>query len=104
MDLFMRVRFPSLTLMNFTFLEIFIPILFGCSWPVSIYKSVKSRTTKGKSIIFLFINIAGYVIWITYKYFTNFNFVLYLYVINVLMVICDVVIYFINLHREKQLS
>ena len=34
-------------------LEAVMVICFGISWPLSIIKSVKSKSTKGKSLIFM---------------------------------------------------
>lgn len=48
-------------------LEALMILCFGISWPLSIYKSWKSRTAKGKSLTFeLFIWI-GYIFGITRK-------------------------------------
>lgn len=54
--------------MNITdLLEALMILCFGISWPLSIYKSWKSRTAKGKSLTFeLFIWI-GYIFGITRK-------------------------------------
>ena len=43
------------------FTEIAMLVLFGVSWPFNIAKSYKSRTAKGKSVIFEFIVIIGYL-------------------------------------------
>ena len=36
-------------------------ICFGLSWPLSVYKSAKSRTAKGKSLFFEVFIWTGYV-------------------------------------------
>ena len=43
------------------FTEIAMLVLFGLSWPFNIAKSYKSRTTKGKSLIFEICVIIGYL-------------------------------------------
>ncbi len=49
------------------FLEMSMLILFGLSWPISIAKTLRSKSVKGKSILFeLFIWI-GYVMGIFKK-------------------------------------
>ena len=71
-------------------------ICFGAAWPSSIYKSYTSRTSKGKSIAFLIIVLAGYVAGILHKFFYNFDPIIYLYIINALMVLADIFLYFRN--------
>mgnify|MGYP001580382687 FL=1 len=69
---------------------------FGAAWPVSIYKSYTSRTTAGKSVIFLIIVLIGYVAGILHKIFFNLDFVIWLYVINAVMVSIDILLYMRN--------
>jgi len=77
--------------------EMCMIVLFGASWPVSLYKSWKSRTNKGKSILFLFLIWVGYVCGITGKLLThNVNYVLVFYIINICMVSADIFFYFRN--------
>lgn len=81
---------------------------FGLSWPISVYKSIKSKTTKGKSVVFLFAIWIGYVSGITGKIVADvtdkapLNYVFALYIINFLIVSTDIVLYFINKKRELQ--
>ena len=42
--------------------EIGMLIAFGASWPFNISKSWSSRTAKGKSVVFEFIVVFGYII------------------------------------------
>jgi hypothetical protein len=76
--------------------EAMMLICFGAAWPSSIYKSYTSRTSRGKSIAFLIIVLAGYAAGILHKFFYNFDPVIYLYIINALMVLADIVLYFRN--------
>ncbi len=71
-------------------------LCFGAAWPSSIYKSYISRTSKGKSIVFLIIVLIGYFAGILHKIFYNFDMVIYLYIINMLMVLADIFLYFRN--------
>ncbi len=52
------------------FLEIGMIILFGASWPMSVVRSWKARTAKGKSPMFLLLIFIGYIAGIFSK-FTN---------------------------------
>ena len=49
-------------------LEASMLILFGCSWPVNIAKSVRAGTARGKSILYELIVCAGYVCGIAGKF------------------------------------
>ena len=40
------------------FLEALMVIAFGISWPMNIVKSVRARTAKGKSFLFLIFSIS----------------------------------------------
>jgi len=47
--------------------EVLMLVCFGAAWPASIYRSYVSRTTAGKSIVFLVVVFAGYLAGITHK-------------------------------------
>jgi hypothetical protein len=72
---------------------------FGCAWPASIYKSYVSGSNSGKSLWFLIIVAAGYICGIIHKLLYSYDAVLFLYVINTLMVLTDIGIYFRNTKR-----
>lgn len=77
-------------------------ICFGVAWPSSIYKSYTSRTSKGKSIVFLVIVLIGYFAGILHKVFYNPDPVIYLYIINALMVLADIFLYFRNSRLDHE--
>ena len=81
--------------------EIFMLICFGAAWPVSILKSLKTKTNEGKSVIFLYIISSGYVFGIVHKLLYNLDFVIFLYLLNLLMVLTDLAIYYIKNYRLK---
>lgn len=76
--------------------EILMLICFGFAWPVSIYKSMTSKSTKGKSAMFMVIVIIGYIMGILNKIFFNPDFVIALYAINAFMVSFDLVLFYRN--------
>lgn len=77
--------------------EAFMVICFGISWPLSIMKSYRSRTTKGKSIFFILFILAGYGFGITSKLLTgHITYVFIFYVINFIMVSVDIALYYRN--------
>ena len=81
--------------------EFIMLICFGLSWPISVYKSLTSHSTKGKSVLFIFAIIIGYISGITGKIINGqINYVLVLYIINLVMVSIDLALYFINRRNE----
>ena len=81
--------------------EFLMLVCFGASWPFSIAKSLKSRSTKGKSLGFLLLIELGYAFGIVHKVLYNFNWVTYVYAILFLVVAADVVLYFRNRRLER---
>ena len=69
---------------------------FGFAWPLSIYRSYKSRTNSGKSISFLCVIFLGYVSGTLHKIIYNFDLVIILYILNGLMVLADILLYYRN--------
>lgn len=90
-------------------LEIVMILSFGASWPMNVVKSYKSRSTKGKSLMFLALIFFGYIAGIASKftneaYMSNFAekwYVLVFYFINITMVGADICLYFRNLALDK---
>lgn len=86
------------------FFELMMIILFGASWPLNVLKSYKARTTKGKSLGFLYLIFFGYIAGIISKfvnndYMTHINekwYVLFFYVLNFVMVGADLILYYRN--------
>ena len=89
-------------------LEATMLILCGISWPFNLMKSIRSKSTKGKSLLFLILIDLGYVAGITSKFFsTTFVWqtdwwIFAIYVTNFLFVSADLIMYFVNKTREKQ--
>ena len=90
-------------------LEIVMIVSFGASWPLNVLKSYKARTTKGKSLAFLCLIFFGYIAGITSKlvnetYMAAFAqkwYVLFFYVLNLIMVGADLVMYARNYKLDK---
>ena len=83
-------------------------ICFGMSWPLNVVKSIKVRTTKGKSLLFLIFILTGYVAGIASKFvnplfdFSEKWYVLFFYVLNLVMVGCDLLLYVRNYRLDKK--
>ncbi|MDD3106892.1 MAG: hypothetical protein PHP65_03715 [Bacilli bacterium] len=86
-------------------LEAAMVVCFGVSWPLSIYKSYKARTTKGKSIIFLCFILLGYALGIANKIVhEDINYVIFFYIINFIMVFMDILLFFRNKRLDNELA
>ena len=84
-----------------TILESVMLICFGISWPISVYKSYTSKSTKGKSVVFIIAIIIGYLAGISGKIIGNsINYVLVLYMINLLFVTTDLALFIRNRNNE----
>lgn len=79
-------------------------VSFGVSWPMNVIKSYKARTTRGKSLAFLLLIFAGYICGIVSKLLApQFKwYVMFFYVLNLIMVGIDLILYFRNLKIDKK--
>ena len=86
--------------------EIAMLCIFGASWPFNIAKSIRSKTAKGKSVIFELLVILGYCfglfgkIW-TYMHTGILAYSTWFYVADISMVAIDVVLYARNTKLDR---
>lgn len=91
-------------------MEAFTILCFGLSWPISIRKSLISKTAKGKSLFFEVFLLIGYAIGIFRKiiqvtvlgctggiFYLSFFF----YILNFVEISIDVCLYFRNCRYDK---
>ncbi len=99
-------------------LEIAMLVCFGCSWPISVYKSIKIRTSVGKSAVFNILLIVGYVPGIVSKFLKMepfmianaadglkkgiFIFALIMYFVNLAMITANLVLYYMNKNLDNK--
>ena len=84
-------------------LEAFMLICFGLSWPLSLYKNIKAKTAKSMSLQFTLLIITGYIAGIISKILNNsINYVLVIYILNLVIVSANIVVYFINSRYDKK--
>jgi len=69
---------------------------FASAWPANIYKGLKSKSIEGKSIKFSFIIMTGYIFGMFHKVINNMDPVFYLYIINFLLILVDIAVYYKN--------
>lgn len=90
-------------------LETIMIVSFGASWPMNLLNSYKARTAKGKSLGFLCLVEFGYMVGAVSKltdaaYMAQFSskwYVLFFYVLNLLMVGTDLILYARNKKLDK---
>ena len=86
-------------------------VCFGFAWPISIYKSLVSKKTAGKSLLFLVVLQIGYVAGVLFKlteYWNNLkanpaetiSINLYLYILNFIMITIDELLFLRNRKLE----
>ncbi|QNU67923.1 hypothetical protein EHE19_005610 [Ruminiclostridium herbifermentans] len=81
--------------------EALMLICFGAAWPIQLYKSYTSRRTAGKSVVFSYVVIFGYLAGITHKILYSRDIVLGLYILNLIMVSIDMGLYYRNKRFEQ---
>ncbi len=86
--------------MNLSIFEVLMLVCFGAAWPLNIYKSLHSRSTAGKSLLFLFVIDFGYIAGMLHKIIYSFDLVIFLYMLNFLMVTFDIILYYRNKRLE----
>lgn len=70
--------------------EMVMLICFGLSWPFNIAKSLRSRTARGKSLLFEVCVIIGYLCGLAGKFIgNNVTYVAAFYVLDIAMVTID---------------
>ena len=79
---------------DFSYYEILMLVCFGISWPVAVIKTYKTKTVRGKSLLFLILILLGYVFGIIHKLIYNLDYVIWLYIINGLLVFADMALWF----------
>lgn len=78
-----------------SYYEILMLICFGVSWPVAVLKTYNTKSVKGKSLLFLILILFGYIFGIIHKVIYNFDYVIWLYIINGLLVFADMALWFV---------
>ena len=82
--------------------EAVMMVCFGVSWPISILKTVQVKNPAGKSIVFMWLIILGYLCGIAGKVVSgNISWVIWLYALNTLMVGTDLILVYIYRARRR---
>ena len=79
-------------------------VCFGLSWPISLIKTIKAHTAKKMSFRFTLLIILGYLAGISAKLMSRtINYVCVIYIINLVVVCMNLVVYFVNKSYDKEL-
>ncbi len=88
-------------------------LCFGFSWPMAILKTIRAKNPAGKSLLFAWLIIAGYIAGMVRNALCGINAVFALYLINTMMVATDTALTYYYLavnrrceadERQRQLS
>ena len=86
-------------------LESTMLICFGLSWPMNLAKNIKAKSARNMSIQFILLIITGYIAGISAKIYNHrFNYVLVVYLLNLVVVSANVIVYFINRRYDRQMQ
>lgn len=84
-------------------LESTMLICFGLSWPMNLAKNIKAKSASNMSLQFILLIITGYIAGISAKLYNHrFNYVLVVYLLNLIVVSANVIVYFINRRYDRQ--
>ena len=87
---------------NFSIWEVLFLLCFAVSWPVSIFKSLKTKIVIGKSPLFMSLIILGYIFGIIHKVLYSNDIVIWLYVFNAVLVTTDLILYFTYIGKNRK--
>lgn len=81
-------------------------ICFGFSWPFALMKTLRTKRVEGKSFFFMYLVAFGYIAGINHKLFHNYDNVIILYVINLVLVVSDIMAshYYQNKNKKAQVK
>ena len=82
--------------------EMIMVLSFGLSWPISIVKTLKSKTAAGKSPVFIGLIVFGYICGIISKIVSqNITYVFVFYCLNLIMTSFDLCLNLYYRNKER---
>lgn len=83
-------------------LESTMLVCFGLSWPMNLAKNIKAKSARNMSLQFILLIIIGYIAGISAKIYSHrFNYVLVVYLLNLIVVSANVIVFFINRRYDR---
>ncbi len=93
----------NLLKMHVSIFEIIMLLCFAASWPFSIVRALRTKQVIGKSPVFMTIVITGYIFGIIHKIvYCPGDWVVYLYLLNLLIVLFDLALYFKYIGQNRR--
>lgn len=74
--------------------EVIMLVCFGAAWPFSIAKAIRTKRVSGKSAGFMTIICLGYLSGVIHKVLYAHDWVILLYVVNMVLIAIDLSLYF----------
>lgn len=85
--------------------ELLFFVFIAFAWPVSIRRMIKNKSTKGKSVFFSSVILFGYTFGIIHKCIYDLDWVLALYILNLVLVTIDTIVFiYIKNKYEKAVA
>lgn len=82
--------------------EAIMLVCFGLSWPINVIKAYKAETAKATSLPFIMLILTGYIAGISAKLIQGeVNYVFGVYIVNLVIVTLNVMVYFRNVYLDK---
>lgn len=85
---------------GFSIPEMVMLLCFAVAWFPNIHKAWVSRTAKGVSLPFMIVVLVGYLAGITHKLLYGLDIVLAAYLLDTLLVLIGISLYFRNHHLD----
>lgn len=86
-------------------LELIMVLCFGLSWPISIIKTLKTKSAAGKSPLFIGFIVLGYICGIISKILSNnITYVFVFYCINLVTTSFDLCLHFYYRKKESNIK
>ena len=101
LDILSNLLIQSFQIKHMSIFEAVMLLCFGASWPFAVMKTYRTKAVKGKSRLFLFLVILGYIAGIINKILNSMDIVFWMYVINLLLVSADFILCLIYKSREE---
>jgi hypothetical protein len=92
MDVF-SITISSFETTKISLLEAIMLVCWGVSWPVSVFKALRTKKVYGKSPIFMSLIAIGYVSAILHKILYSYDYLVLLYLFNLSMILTDLYLY-----------
>ncbi len=76
-------------------------VCFGVSWPIAAYKTYRAKSINGKSFTFSCLIMTGYICGIIHKIFFYYDWVIWLYMLNMIFLATDMCLYLRYKYKKK---